>query len=200
MRRIKPALKLVVLLINLVFCFAFTSTAQAAESIKGRIKKIDDTYLIVTNKHIAYTLDFTNSVSEQQIRRLNNGDFASVSANFSSISPSLIYVTSVDYVGLNTLTGIWLSEAGLCYEFATFTRLYVYGPDNDGECVRSIDPEEYSKYTYFINPDVDAWNMLISSNNSEFVGNLDIISDDEITIELFDARTDVTLGTMVLRR
>lgn len=200
MRRIKPALKLVVLLINLVFCFAFTSAAQASESIKGRIKKIDNTYLIVTKNQIAYTLDFSNTVSEQQIKRLNNGDFASVTANFSGISPSLIYVTSVDYVGLNMLTGIWMSDAGLCYEFATFTRLYVYGPDDVGDCIRSLDPEEYSKYTYFINPDVDAWNMLISSNNSEFVGNLDIISDDEITIELFDARTDATLGTMVLRR
>lgn len=200
MRRIKPTLRFVVLLINLAFCFAFTSTAQAAESIRGRIKKVDNTYLIITNRQIAYTLDFTNSVSEQQIRRLNNGDYASVSANLSSIYPSHIQVTSVDYIGLNILTGTWLSDAKLCYDFASFTRLYVYKPNNNGKCVRSLDPKEYSKYTYFINPDVDAWNMLISSNNSEFVGNLDIISADKITIELFDARTDVTLGTMVLRR
>ncbi|MES2801272.1 MAG: hypothetical protein V4654_02170 [Bdellovibrionota bacterium] len=200
MRRIKPALKLVVLLINLVFCFAFASGAQAAETIKGRIKKIDNTYLIVTKNQIAYTLDFTNTVSEQQIKRLNNGDFASVTASFSSISPSLIYVSSVDYIGLNILTGVWISDVGMCYEFATFTRLYVYATNNDGECVRSLDPEMYSKYTYFINPDVDAWNMLISSNNSEFVGSLNIISNEEITIELFDSRTDVTLGTVFLRR
>lgn len=200
MRRIKPALKLVVLLLNMVFCFVFTSGAQAAESIKGRIKKIDNTYLLVTKNQIAYTLDFSNAVSEQQIKRLNNGDFASVSASFSGISASLIYVTSVDYVGLNMLTGIWMSDAGLCYEFATFTRLFVYGPDENGECIRSLDSDEYAKYTYFINPDVDAWNMLISSNNSEFVGNLNIISNNEITIELFDARTDATLGTMFLRR
>lgn len=199
MRRTKSAFTFVVLMMNLIFCFAFSSTALA-ETIKGRIKKIDNTFLIVTKNQIAYTLEFSNEVSEQQIKRLNSGDFASVTANFSGISPSLIYVTSVDYVGLNMLTGTWLSDSGLCYEFTTFTRMYVYGPDLFGGCVRSIDPEEFGKYTYFINPDVDAWNMLISSNNSEYVGTLNIITDDDIEIELFDARTDATLGTIVLRR
>lgn len=195
----KSALKFVVLMLNMIFCFAYASTAQA-ESIKGRIKKINDTYLLVTKNQVAYTLDFTNEVSEQQIKRLNNGDFASVTANFSSIAPSLIYVTSVDYVGLNMLTGIWFSDSGLCYEFTTFTRLYVYSPMDDGSCVRSADPVDFGKYTYFINPDVDAWNMLISSNNSEYVGELTIVDDDNVEIELFDARTDATLGTVVLRR
>ena len=199
MRRTKSALKFVVLMINMIFCFAYASTASA-ESIKGRIKKIDSTYLLVTKNQVAYTLDFTNEVSEQQIKRLNNGDFASVTANFSSIAPSLIYVTSVDYVGLNMLTGTWFSDSGLCYEFTTFTRLFVYGPLDDGSCVRGVDPADYGKYTYFINPDVDAWNMLISSNNSEYVGELTIIDDDHVEIELFDARTDATLGTVVLRR
>ena len=183
----------------MIFCFAYASTASA-ESIKGRIKKIDSTYLLVTKNQVAYTLDFTNAVSEQQIKRLNNGDFASVTANFSSIAPSLIYVTSVDYVGLNMLTGTWFSDSGLCYDFSTFTRLFVYGPLDDGSCVRGTDPADYGKYTYFINPDVDAWNMLISSNNSEYVGQLTIIDDDNVEIELFDARTDATLGTIVLRR
>jgi len=199
MRRTKPALKIVVTLISMIFCFAYATTA-AAESIKGRIKKIDNTYLLVTKNQIAYTLDFSNEVSEQQIKRLNSGDFASVTADFSSITPSLVYVTSVDYVGLNLLTGTWLSDSGLCYEFATFTRMYVYSPDDYGHCIRTSDPEDYGKYTYFINPDVDAWNMLISSNNSEYVGNLQIITNDDIEIELFDARTDATLGTIVLRR
>ncbi|AZZ36985.1 hypothetical protein CIK05_09330 [Bdellovibrio sp. qaytius] len=183
----------------MILCFAFTSTA-AADSIKGRIKKVDNTFLLVTKTQIAYTLDFTNSVSEQQIKRLTNGDFASVTANFSSISPTLIYVSSVDYVGLNMLTGIWKSDSDLCYEFSTFTRMYVYGLDEAGHCVRGDDPNDFGKYTYFINPDVDEWNMLISSNNSEYVGNLNIITDDHITIELFDSRTDATLGTIVLRR
>ena len=199
MRRMKPALKLVVLLISMIFCLAF-ATSASAETIKGRIKKIDNTFLLVTKNQIAYTLDFTNEVSELQIKRLNTGDFASVTANFSSISPSLIYVTSVDYVGLNMLTGTWFSDSGLCYEFTTFTRMYVYGPNEIGNCVRTIDPMDYGKYTYFINPDVDAWNMLISSNNSEYVGTLTIITNDNIEIELFDARTDATLGTIVLRR
>lgn len=201
MRRIKPAFKLVVLLINLVFCFAFSHSAQAAETIKGRIKIIDNTYLLVTKNQIAYTLDFTNQVSEQQIRRLNNGDFASVTANFSSLAASLIYVTSVDYVGLESLLGIWRSDTEeMCYEFATFTRLYAFAPNKEGDCIRSADPIKSGKYNYFINPDVGAWNMLISNSNSEFFGELSIIDEDHIEIELFDNQTDATLGTMVLRR
>lgn len=200
MRRINPAFKLVVLLINLVFCFAFSISAQASETIKGRIKVIDNTYLLVTKSQIAYTLDFTSSVSEQQIKRLKNGDFASVSASISTISPSLIYVTSVDYVGLDILIGTWRSDSNMCYEFTTFTRLYVYAPDELGLCLRGTNPDTFGKYNYFINPDVGAWNMLISSSNSEFVGELNIVDEDHLEIELFDARTDATLGTIVLRR
>lgn len=200
MRRIKPAFKLVVLLINLVFCFAFSISAHASETIKGRIKIIDSTYLLVTKNQIAYTLDFTSSVSEQQIKRLKNGDFASVSANFSSIAPSLIYVTSVDYVGLDILLGMWRSDSNMCYEFTTFTRLYVFAPTESGLCVRGTNPDTFGKYNYFINPDVGAWNLLISNSNSEFVGELNIITDGHVEILLFDARTDATLGTIVLRR
>lgn len=199
MRRIQSALKIVVLVITLILSFAFSSEATA-ETVKGRIKKVDNTYLLVTKNQIAYTLEFTNIVSEQQIKRLESGDFASVTASFSNVAPSLIYVNSVDYVGLDMLIGVWMSDAGLCYEFSTFTRLFVYSPNALGECLRSKDSNEYGKYTYFINPDVDAWNMLISSNASEFVGNLDIFSDTQVIIELFDTRTDVTLGTIVLRR
>lgn len=200
MRRIKPAFKLVVLLTNLVFCFAFSSTAHADETIKGRIKKIDNTYLLVTKNQIAYTLDFTNEVSEQQIKRLNNGDFASVTANFSSIASSLIYVTSVDYIGLESLIGIWRSETDMCYEFTSFTRLYVFAPNKEGQCERDVNPDKYGKYNYFINPDVGAWTMLISNSNSEFFGELSIINDSHLEIELFDNQTDATLGTIVLRR
>lgn len=200
MRRIKPAFKLVVLLINLVFCFAFSSTAHADETIKGRIKKIDNTYLLVTKTQVAYTLDFTSAVSEQQIKRLNNGDFASVTANFSSISPSLIYVTSVDYIGLESILGTWRSESDMCYEFTSFTRLYVFGPNKDGQCERDVNPDKYGKYNYFINPDVGAWTMLISNSNSEFFGELSIIEENHLEIELFDNQTDATLGTIVLRR
>ena len=185
----------------MVFCFAFSISAQATETIKGRIKIIDNTYLLVTKNQVAYTLDFTSAVSEQQIKRLQNGDFASVSANFSGISPSLIYVTSVDYVGLSILLGTWRSDSNMCYEFTNFTRLYVFAPDETGLCLRGVNPDSYfGKYNYFINPDVGAWNMLISNTNSEFVGELNIVDEDHVEIELFDARTDATLGTIVLRR
>ena len=195
----KSAFKFVVILITVIFCLAF-ATPASAETIKGRIKKIDNTLLLVTKNQVAYTLEFTNDVSELQIKRLNSGDFASVTATFNSITPSLIYVTSVDYVGLNVLRGTWFSDSGLCYEFTTFTRLYVYSPDDFNRCIRGAEPTDFDKYTYFINPDVNAWNMLISSKNSEYVGKLTIVTDDNIEIELFDARTDATLRTIVLRR
>lgn len=201
MRTKIPALKLLVVLINLVFCFAFSNEAQAAETIKGRIKVINGTYLLVTKNQIAYTLEFTNSVSEQQIKRLHDGDFASVSANTSFVSTSLIYVISVDYVGLKAILGTWRSDTGMCYDFSTFTRLYVFAPNDDDLCIRTTtNPEQFGKYNYFINPDVDAWNMLLSSPNNEFFGELKLTSDTEIDLELFDARTDANLGTIVLRR
>lgn len=200
MRRIEPTFKLVVILINLMFYFAFSNAAEASQTIKGRIKKIDNAYLLVTKNQIAYTLDFMNEVSEQQIKRLNNGDFASVTANVSSIAASLVYVTSVDYIGLASIIGVWRSQTDMCYEFASFTRLYTFAVNKDGKCVRTIDADQFNKYNYFINPDVDAWNMLISNPTKEFFGELNIISDDHIELELFDNQTDATLGTMILRR
>lgn len=200
MRRLTPTLKFVALLINLVFCLAFSQIANAAETIKGRIKVIDGTYLIVTKNQVAYTMEFTSSVSEQQIKRLGNGDFASVSVNSSPLAAGLVYVLSVDYVGLKSLLGTWRSENDMCYEFSTFTRLYVYTPNFDDECVRSEEPEQFNKYSYFINPDVDAWNMLLSNKNNEFFGELTLTNDLETELELFDAQTDANLGTIVLRR
>lgn len=200
MRMTTPTLKLVVLLINLLFCFAFSNTANAAETVKGRIKIINGTYLLVTKNQIAYTMEFTSAVSEQQIKRLGNGDFASVTINPSPIAASLIYVVSVDYVGLKDLLGTWRSDNGMCYEFSTFTRLYVYAPNLDDECVRNDSPDQFSKYSYFINPDVDAWNMLLSSASNEFFGDLKFTSDTETELQLFDSQTAANLGTIILRR
>lgn len=199
MRRVKSTSKLVVLMTTMLFLLVFSMTAQA-DTVKGRIKIIDGTYLIVTKNQIAYTLAFTSSVSEQQVKRLGNGDFVSVTADFSSTSRSLINVSSVDYVGLKIILGTWRSEANLCYEFATFTRLYVFSPDTNDKCLRGNDPDEFDKYNYFINPDTGAWNMLLSNSDSEFFAELKLTSDTKIEIELFDAQSDANLGTLVLRR
>lgn len=187
--------------IRLFILILFLSfSAFAYENIKGRIKKINETYLLVTKNQIAYTLSFNNFVSLKQISRLTNGDFASVTAALDSNSINKLNVSSVDYVGLAVLNGIWRSNANLCYEFSSFTRLFVYTPNKQNECVRSNDPFQVTKYTFFINPDVQAWNMLISSANSDFVGELKIINNSHIEIMLFDSETAVILGTIVLRR
>jgi hypothetical protein len=98
------------------------------------------------------------------------------------------------------LVGMWRSDVNLCYEFAGFTKLYVFAPNQANECLRSTDADLSTKYTYFINPDAYAWNMLISSSDSEFVGELKIVTTNRLEIMLFDSQTDAILGTIVLRR
>lgn len=184
----------------LAFLLLASVSAQSAELFKGHIKKLNDVVILVSQSQIEYTLSFNNDVSNQQIQRLNNGDFASVTADVDPTNSNLIHVSSVDYIGLEMLMGVWRSDVNMCYEFTSFTRLYAYTPDKYNECVRKNDSDAEAKYTYFINPDIDVWNMLISSNTSEFVGKLNILNLSNVEITLFDSRTDAILGTIVLRR
>lgn len=184
----------------LICSIVFGSQATLAESFKGRLRKIDGVKLLVSKNQIAYELNFMSPVSRQQISRLSDGDFISVSGTKDPEKPNLINVITVDYVGLALLMGVWRSDNDLCYEFAGFNKLYVYLPYRAKDCKAAAESIGPSKYTYFINPDVGTWNLLISSSDSNFFGELEILNSNHIEIMLFDSETDANLGKVILRR
>ncbi len=190
---------------NISFGKSFTESFTESFTFRGKIERINnENHISESRTKLSLKMDYTNDISKQQIDRLGPGDYVSVTATVDEINPNLIYVSSVDYVGLQTLLGTWKSAINLCYEFTGFTTFYVYTPNSKGLCLRqnnknSTKPQP-NKYNFFINPDIDAWNLLISSPDNNFVGELMIHDADNIEIQLFDNQTDAVLDSIVLRR
>ncbi len=201
-----------VLIFSLVLAFLTSQIAQAAGksstepfTFRGKIERINnESHISESRSKLSLKLDYTNDISKQQIERLGPGDYVSVTATVDEINPNHIYVISVDYIGLQTLLGTWKSAINLCYEFTGFTTFYVYTPNSKGFCIRQNNKNstkpQMNKYNFFINPDIDAWNLLISSTDNNFVGELMILDADNIEIQLFDNQTDAVLDSIVLRR
>lgn len=189
--------------IFLLFVGLLGSTSFA-ENFKGRLElKESGTYTLTeASSRRAYTLNFLNPITQQQIERLKTGDFASVTASVDPTMPSLIHVESVNYVGLGLLKGTWKSQDRLCYEFVGYNSFYVYELKGN-HCVKSkvfTNKNGVTRYTYFINPDVETWSLLISNKNSDYLGELMVTNPQQIQIQLFDSESDVIIGTINLRR
>ena len=196
------------LLLSFVLVFLTSQTAQAMtgpSTFRGKIVRINnESFISESSSKLSLKMEFSNDISKQQIERLVAGDYVSVTASVDDLNPNLIYVTSVDYIGLQALLGTWISTSNLCYEFKGFTTFYVFSPNNKGLCIRqnnknSTKPQP-NKYNFFINPDIDTWNLLISSPDNNFVGELMINDANNIEIQLFDNQTDAVLDSIVLRR
>ncbi len=193
-----------------IFALAFLASptlfaAVEVLSYRGKIERINnESYLSESRSKLSLKMDYFNDISKQQIDRLGAGDYVSVTATVDEHNSNHIHVNSVNYVGLKTLLGTWKSEINLCYEFTGFTTFYVYTPNNKGLCIRqSIKTPakpQTNKYNFFINPDIDTWNLLISSPDNNFVGELMIHDENNIEIQLFDNQTDAVLDAIVLRR
>ncbi len=200
----KPSFGLFLIAFTLLSSQPVFATGEVL-TFRGKIERINnESYLSESRSKLSLKIDYFNDISKQQIDRLGAGDYVSVTATVNEHNPNHIYVNSVDYVGLKTLLGTWKSETNLCYEFTGFTTFYVYTPNSKGQCVRQNTKTpakpQANKYNFFINPDIDTWNLLISSRDNSFVGELMIHDEDNIEIQLFDNQTDAVLDSIVLRR
>lgn len=206
---LKPLQTLMFVFIITLTLILFTAQSTFATgevlTFRGKIERINnESFLSESRSKLSLKMDYVNDISKQQIDRLNAGDYISVTATVDENNSSHIYVNSVDYVGLKTLLGTWKSEINLCYEFTGFTTFYVYTPNSKGLCIRQNTKApakpQTNKYNFFINPDIDTWNLLISSQDNNFVGELMIHDENNIEIQLFDNQTDAVLDSIVLRR
>ena len=191
----------IVSLTILILTTCLTSAIASAATFKGKINRennliqFEDSTL--KNK---YTLIFQNEIPKQQLSRLSDGDFVALSGTLKTEQQNEIIVSSVDYVGLTSLIGNWKSDDGLCYEFTGYNNFNVYAPQRNSNCCPMSLNVPKTKYTYFINPDVSVWTMVISSKEHELYGQLKIITNNHVEIQLFDSITEDILGTIVLRR
>jgi len=170
-------------------------------------KKNQDIHLQVTDNNqtltTSYILNLKDSSSKKIIDRLSTGDFISVQAQNTKDSSQSLTVLSINYVGLNILLGLWLGNDNLCYHFQNFTNLMTY-PKNLGEsCSKSaMNPNlsKLKKMNYFVNPDDQAWLLLISDKSSQYAAELFIKNEKTIQLNLFDEQTGAILSHSILRR
>lgn len=179
----------------------FLTAYASADTFRGKIDRIQNRFTIYDNKsHHRYELNLTSSVAQQQMNRLDDGDYVAVSASVNVNNPNLLDVISIDFVGLSVLIGAWKSNDGLCYNFIGYTTFNVYVQPKGLDCDNVSPLVPLTKYTYFINPDSNEWNMLISSKENQLFGRLKINNSKSIEIQLLDSETNAILGTVILRR
>jgi len=184
-----------------LFLGVLLSIPTQAETYRGKVDRNQDIFTVYdSNTHRRYLLNFASSIPQLQVARLDDGDYVAVTASPSTDGTNSINVTSVDFVGLSILIGSWKSSDGLCYNFVGYTTFNVFMQPKGLDCSNASPLVPITKYTYFINPDLNDWNMLISSKDHQLFGQLKIHSSKSIEIQLLDSETNAILGTVILRR
>ena len=196
----------------LVLSFAINLHADNFEGTVTINNSTDYGFKPINSKQV-FTITSENYEVLKQFHRLSEGDFISFTASYNVNLKNNLNISSINYVGLFALQGLWKSDDYLCYEFVGFTTFYVYPANILNQCmissqVRSIPNflNPYTqKYTYVIDPSIltieaESWTMLISSNTKDYFGELKVVNSNRLEIRLSDSETGSILRTIILRR
>ena len=178
------------LFVNLVgFSLAFSKTYS------GYIEKSNQTYYVIKN-NTKLELQFSDANMGKVLQKLTNKDYISVDANLLPFEEGkknnrALLVSSINYVGLNEMIGFWKDKNGLCYYFVGFTTIKVFIPSPQVKChprsIPEINRMTVASYNYFINPDDDAWTMLISNEKVQYLAELTSISSTKKNLVMYNA-------------
>lgn len=133
-----------------------------------------------------------NSVQDAKLfGRLQIGDYMSFQATSTS-KKGFYKLTSIDYVGLRDLLGVWNSSDGLCYHFSWFSQLIVFPQDHEGSCSRPNTTKYIGfpkTFKYFITPNVTSWDILVGDKDLYFSAEFYFRSNNEIFARIFNTDT-----------
>lgn len=199
---------LTVFLLTFVQSTAFSTSRikqkQAARLYSGQLIKNGSSFsLQLANSTQIYNLSFSDSTSEKIINRLTSGDYISIQADTTAMSENILKIMNINFVGLNSLLGLWLGDDNACYYFKGFTSFIVFNVNSNGQCTipdETTDPTKLHKASYFINPDEYDWFLVISDHKVQFAAELFIISSHTVQINLFDHQDGSILSKVILRR
>jgi len=173
--------------------------ADSSGSFSGIIS-IDkgQTYLIAETGHAKFTLTPMNKEIKAQISRLKTGDFLSFEGYIDQQN-SILYVSSVNYVGLKDLLGNWFGDDEYCYKFKNFNSLSIFNKADNKKCDFSVSflAREFS---YFINPSDLDWSVLLSDNDDSYLMDLTLNSKNSAELSLYDSRSGDILRQIRIRR
>ena len=170
-----------------------------AKTYTGFIEKTNSTVSVARNG-LKLEMQFAEPRMAKVLEKLNNKDFISVDAEV--VSPQIIRVSSVNYVGLREMTGFWKDKTGLCYYFVGFTTIKVFIPGPKLKCLARSIPEinqsTLTSYNYFINPDGDVWTMLISNEKAQFLAELTNSNSTTKKLVMYNAEDGKELPSVIL--
>ncbi len=170
----------------------------------GVLSKKNHSYYLETAENAEkLLLTFNDSIVEKIIQRLSTGDFVSIQADVSTVKKNTLNTIGLNYIGLNVLLGTWRGDDDVCYNFKTFTTLFVFNTNSKGLCILPADTTNHlivRKLSYFVNPDDQDWLLLISEKSAQYAAELLIKNQKTLQLNLFDEQTGAIISKVILRR
>lgn len=173
--------------------------AASSGSFSGTISiSKGEIYFISEVGHTKFILSAMNKETITQISRLKSGDFISFEGYIDQENV-ILYVFSVNYVGLKDLIGNWVGDDEYCYKFKNFNTLSIFNKVDDKKCDFSVNflAREFS---YFINASDLDWSVLLSDNDDSYLMDLTLNSKNSAELSLYDSRSGDILRRIHIKR
>lgn len=145
-----------------------------------------------------FILSATSLGIKSQLAKLKPGDYVSLEG-FTSPDKTILYVGSVNYVGLKDLLGNWIGDDEYCYKFNDFSILSIYTKNDKKRCDFSINSLA-REFSYFINPAHFGWSVLLSDNDDSYLMDLNLFTRSAAELSLYDSRSGDILRKVYIRR
>jgi hypothetical protein len=184
---------------SLILTALFSFVAHA-ERYAGLVR-VDSLGILFNNSKTAqtYSLIGATPIISSHLQKLKTADFISFVATASSTRTQLV-VSSINYVGLNTLLGYWEAPKGWCFNFTSYTNFYTYKKTPINCQNGSKIPAEATETTYLVMPKTQNWTMLVSGRTKTLVADLTLLGADLVKIEIFHPETGEILSLTELKR
>lgn len=171
------------------------SVLTNAAIYEGDVQK-SRTSTYITNKadNKKYLLVNSTPILGIHLNKMTTGDFISVEG-VRNAAQNTITVKSINYVGLHSLTGSWVSNEPYCYNFVNHNLFTVTRKINE-RCTEELA----SEYTYLINPHAQGWVVLVSGEYNSYVGDIHLLNKQSLEIDLYDSETGAILRQLSLRK
>ena len=183
---------------SLILVFFLFQPRAFAMLYSGMITKSSPNNYRIKESRInkSYDLVFADPNIEIMLSKLKVDDFITFEGARSSTA-NTIRIKSVNYVGLKDLLGIWQGDDTYCYNFTSFTELWIYFRTSPSCAVRPIDGRVYA---YTINPSDPDWIILLSDNQANYVGDVIVNNEKSVKVSLYDSNTGNILRHINLKR
>lgn len=173
--------------------FSLSSQVQAQESLNGYLKKTrDNAYLLVNKNNLVKIKNVTPEVLAQ-LSKLKTGDLISGIGSIED-SGKTVELTTIDFVGLQRLLGVWQTNDGNYVNFISFSEV-IFGAN-----LLSILDRKFSNFTYSLSPYNDSlWILYLTNNEGTLVCTL-YVDSFKATISVIDTISNSTMTTIELTK